>query len=501
MVVAAILLLPTLGAASYWFDEAFSVQGAGGSLAQLRAMLTGSEINMALYYGLLWIWTRVGTDEAWVRLLSALSVVASLVPLWLLGRRLGGARVAAVACLLLAVNAFVIRYGQEARAYGLLLLLATSSTWLLVRALDRGTRRDWIFYAFVAVLIPWTQVLGGCLLVGHAGIALGWRPRPRIRSLLLPACIVAIGIAPIAGLSFLALDTAVNWVPPLSGRRVLEVLLDLTGAGRPALAADAASWVLLILSLGLAAVGAVAAFRPTRLAGGDGSGAAADTPGSGRRLALVGLAWVTLPLLAVLALSVIKPLLFSRYLIVVLPGLALLIASGLAAIRPRPLGAAAAIVLVGFALIGTARYLEAPGKSDWRGATERIAATAAPDDVWLTVESWAWQPVELYASMTERERFPTRLARDVDGDGLDAMDPGFPDDLRRLAGALADEGRDVWIVSVPTSRIGLVDGNDERFRGLRERYRVASVEQFDLLVLTRMTPASPVLVGPTCCSK
>lgn len=485
MLVAAILLLPTLGAASYWFDEAFSVGGAGGSLAELRALLTGREINMALYYGLLWIWTRVGTDEAWVRLLSALCVVISLVPLWLVGRRLGAARVAAVACLLLAVDAFVIRYGQEARSYGLLLLLATTSTWLLVRALDGGTRRDWILYALVAVLIPWAQVLGGCLLVGHAGIVLGWHPRPPVRSLLLPAAIVAVGIAPIAGLSFLALDTAVNWVPPLSGRRVLEVLVDLTGAGRPARAADTASWVLLVLSLGLAAVGALVALRPARTASPDGAGV--DERRARRRLALVGLAWATLPLLAVLAVSVVKPVLISRYLIVVLPGLALLMASGLAAIRPRPLGAAVAVLLIGFALIGTARYLEAPGKPDWRGATERIAAAAAPDDVWLTVESWAWRPVDLYASMTGRADFPRRLSQDAAGEGLDAVDPDFPEDLRGLARTLADDGRDIWIVSVATSRVGLIDGEDARFAGLREAYRVASVERLDLLLLTRMT--------------
>jgi mannosyltransferase len=473
MVVAAVLLLPTLGAASYWFDEAFSVQRAGGSLAELRGLLTGREINMALYYGLLWGWTRVATDETWVRLLSALCVVLSLVPLWLVGRRLGGARIATMACVLLVVNAFVVRYGQEARSYALLLLLATTSTWLLVRALERRTRRDWILYAVTAALVPWAQVLGGCLLVAHLVVALAWRPRPSWRGLALPAVVVGVGVLPVGVLAFAALDTAVNWVPPLTPGRVLDVALDLTGAGRPARLADGWSLALLAATVAMALVGAVAALR---------------RGGPGRTLLLVAGAWAAVPLVAVIAVSIVKPVLISRYLIVVVPGVTLLAAAGLDAVRPRALGIALAAGLIALALLGTARYLEDPGKPDWRGATERIAAGAAPGDVFMTVESWAWRPIALYAEQWGTDAFPTRLATDVAGDGLDAVDQDFADDLRELAGPLADEGRAIWIVSVPTSRIGLVDGDDDRFAGLRTRYRTAEVHRLDELILTRMVP-------------
>lgn len=473
MVVAAVLLLPTLGTASYWFDEAFSVQRAGGSLGELVSLLSGREINMTLYYGLLWVWTRVGTDEGWVRLLSAVCVVASLVPLWLLGRRLSGGRVAAMACLLLVVDAFVIRYGQEARSYALLLLLATTSTWLLVRALDTALRRDWILYALSAVLVPWAQVLGGCLLVAHVVVTLAWRPRPAMRTLVLPAVILAVGIMPVAILAFLAVGSAVNWVPPLTADRILEVLLDLAGSGRPARDADAWGWGLLATIVLLAALGAARGLRRQDPA---------------HRLVLVAVAWALIPLLAVIALSVVKPLLISRYLIVVLPGVALLVAAGLDAIRPRALGVLLGVTVVALSLVGTARYLEDPGKPDWRGAAELLASSGDARDTWLTVESWAWRPIAVYARQLDAADFPTLLLTDQEGATLDAVDADFPDDLGRLARSLADDGRDLWIVSVATSRIGLVDGEDDLFAGLRASYRVAGVERYDGLVVTRMVP-------------
>ena len=500
VVVAAVLLLPTLGAASYWFDEAFSLQGAGRSLGALLRLVQGREINMVLYYALLWVWTRVGQDETWVRLLSAAFVLASLPVLWTLARRLADVRIAAIACLVLAANALAIRYGQEARSYALLLFLATTSTWLLVRALDQGRRRDWVLYSIAAVLVPYAQVLGGCLLAAHAVIVLGWRPRPPVRSLILPAAVVIAGTIPIAYLALLAAGTAVPWVPALSLARIVDVALDLAGAGRPGRAAGPWGWAALVAVLVGLGLGLWQWRRRPRPASAAGSGdqvaddpaAGADRADAGRRrrhgLLLVATAWAFVPLVAVIGLSVVKPVLISRYLIVTLPGIALLVAIGLHAIRPRWLGGIAAGVLIGLLLVGSGRYLADPGKPDWRGVTSAIRSSASPDDRLVVVESWTWRPLALYAELQGEDGFPELLFEDRSGQILDAVDPDYTEDLRELAGPLADEGRSVWIVSTASSRIGQVDGDDELFAGLRTRYRAAEVTRFRGITLTRMDP-------------
>ena len=144
MTFGAGLFLYRIGSASFWFDEAFSVQAAGQGLRHLLSVSQGAEANMILYNILLRGWLELGSSETWVRLLSAACMVGAVAATWLLAQRLFDARVASVAAGLMAVNAFVVRYAQEARSYALLVLLVVVATYLLVLALDRGQRRWWV---------------------------------------------------------------------------------------------------------------------------------------------------------------------------------------------------------------------------------------------------------------------------------------------------------------------------------------------------------------------
>jgi hypothetical protein len=60
-----------------------------------------------------------------------------------------------------------------------------------------------------------------------------------------------------------------------------------------------------------------------------------DTPHG--QAAVIILLWLFVPVAIVLAVSLARPLLIGRYLIVVLPAYVLLFAEGLAWLRPRPL--------------------------------------------------------------------------------------------------------------------------------------------------------------------
>ena len=94
---------------------------------------------MSLYHVLLHAWLNVGESEFAVRALSLLFAAAAPPTLYLLVRRLFDTRTAVVAAVLLAVNAYFLRYAQEARSYALLVFLVTLSTYLLVVAVDGST--------------------------------------------------------------------------------------------------------------------------------------------------------------------------------------------------------------------------------------------------------------------------------------------------------------------------------------------------------------------------
>ena len=107
-----------------WLDEAQTVNIARLPLGQLPEALR-HDGGPPLYYFLLHGWMLVvGTGTVAVRALSGIFAVAALPVMWVVGRRIGGPRVAWAAVLLLAASPFAVRYGTEVRMYSLMVLLS-----------------------------------------------------------------------------------------------------------------------------------------------------------------------------------------------------------------------------------------------------------------------------------------------------------------------------------------------------------------------------------------
>jgi mannosyltransferase len=122
-VVAFGLVLRFWASSSLWLDEAQSVAIARLPLGQLFDALR-QDGSPPLYYLLLHGWMAVfGTGDFAVRALSGVFSVAALPVVYLMGRRIAGHRVGAVAALFLLTSPFAIRYATETRMYSLLVLL------------------------------------------------------------------------------------------------------------------------------------------------------------------------------------------------------------------------------------------------------------------------------------------------------------------------------------------------------------------------------------------
>jgi len=134
--VAALLRLHGIASKSLWLDEGISVEIARLPWRQFFYVLRHREINMSLYYVLLHFWLALGSTEGFIRGLSVLFSVATVPALYALGARLFGRVAGLLAAWLLAINAYHIRYAQEARSYALVVFIATLATWLLVRNLQ-----------------------------------------------------------------------------------------------------------------------------------------------------------------------------------------------------------------------------------------------------------------------------------------------------------------------------------------------------------------------------
>jgi hypothetical protein len=204
LTVALVLLyagarLWRLSATCLWFDELFGVHAARHPWGDLWRFVAADLIHPPLFYALLKVWAAAGGESVWwLRLFPLLASVAALVPLLLLARELRlGAGATNLALLVAAANGYLIKYAQEVRMYGLLLLLTLTSLWLFARLLNAAgrTRRTHAALFLVNLLLVYTHYYGWLVVACEAAfLALG--ERRRLRGFLLASAGLVVAYVP-----------------------------------------------------------------------------------------------------------------------------------------------------------------------------------------------------------------------------------------------------------------------------------------------------------------
>jgi mannosyltransferase len=193
--LAAALRLSTLGRQSLWYDEAFTpVHVLRASLGATLHNLVHAENTPPLWYLLEWGVSRVlGTGAVALRLLSALAGIATVPVAWAVGRELQGPptrRAAIVIAAFVATSPLFVWYSQEARAYGLFVLMASLALLCFLRALRAPTTRRLVEFALTASLALLTHYFALFLLVPMM-LWLVWGARAQLPRVL---CAVAVPV-------------------------------------------------------------------------------------------------------------------------------------------------------------------------------------------------------------------------------------------------------------------------------------------------------------------
>ncbi len=131
LLLATFLRFHSLELQSFWNDEGNSARLSERPIPRIIEG-TASDIHPPLYYLALRGWRElVGETEFGLRSLSALAGVLAVAVTIALARSLSPRRAVpvVVAGLLAAVSPALVYYGQEARMYAMLALLAVASTW------------------------------------------------------------------------------------------------------------------------------------------------------------------------------------------------------------------------------------------------------------------------------------------------------------------------------------------------------------------------------------
>jgi uncharacterized membrane protein len=152
LLLCTILYLYQLGTESLWFDEAYSIESALGSL----------NLNRPLYFLMLRFWMRLGEGEAWLRGLSVLWGLVSAGLIYLLGKQVSHRKTGVIAALLFTLSPLAINHAQEVRFYMLSTALGLAGSLCLACALKirkLSLLSGWILFRLLALLTAQVNLL------------------------------------------------------------------------------------------------------------------------------------------------------------------------------------------------------------------------------------------------------------------------------------------------------------------------------------------------------
>ena len=192
------------------------------------------------------------------------------------------------------------------------------------------------------------------------------------------------------------------------------------------------------------------------------------------------LSWLLFPILLTLALSVIKPLFVPRYFIFCLPALFLLVACGIARLRPAALKAPALLFLLILSFRGTAGYYKQDldiQRDDWRAATQYLLNHSQPGDALLFHVPMGRMPYEFYRSLQ-----PLTPASVVlyphHADRLTFLDFVEKPNDAELERSLPQHARAWLVLTYAETQSGLPDARSVELTGLLHNF-YSAVEQRD----------------------
>jgi mannosyltransferase len=442
-VLAAALGAWDLTRPALWADELATWGAVRLSWDQLWQLSGTVDAPLTPYYVLMKVYASLaGTSTLALRLPGLIAIVGTTVVVTALGRRLGGTTTGLLAGVIFAVLPVTSRYAQEVRPYAFVMFGTALATLALVRLLERPAYGRAAGYVGALALSDLSHPLGALLVIaGHVGAIL-WLRRWRA---LIPA---AAGALPAAALIALGSGERqqVAWIPKLTGTAFFAI------PDRLFLSAAAGGIVLGLAVLGLR-----------------------------RAPAYICVALAAfVPLIALAVAGFFAPVFVARYVLVVLPPLAVLAASAAA----RFAGRHAVALLALIALLGGPAQLSirtpaGHGEDSTKVATV-IAPLYRPGDVAVfpdTNPSIPWAARDIYARYLPTPRPPDVLAvtpQRVDGRLLATECPA--DDC------LGNPPR-IWIIRADDAINPVLDMTPGKQRLLSEDYKTTRRWSYPLLTI------------------
>jgi mannosyltransferase len=318
----------------FWVDEYLTQAAIARPWSDLFEWITTRDPALGPYYIVMKIWSSASISPFWMRLPSVVAMASAVVVVTVLVRRLADMRIAYLAAAVMLLLPNISRYAQENRPYAFALLCTVAAAALWQWSLEKDRPRWWAVGYGAAVAAMGLAHLYTLTLVPALVVAALAGPGDQRKSAfwrtVVPAAVALVVISP-----HIYLNLAHPTGSPIEGPLTLSSLMHLVRVTMPYELAAALGAVSM---LGVIALARRPEYRP---------------------LWVLGLAWTIIPPLLLLSakIAVDLPVIRVRYLLFVMPGLAMLAALGLRRIAAisAPLLVA---VLVVMTILGLPRQID-----------------------------------------------------------------------------------------------------------------------------------------------
>lgn len=172
-----------------WYDEAYSFYVAKESFPMgILHRLFSEDYHAPLYYFILHFWMDIfGKGDFVLRFFSVISGGLSIVAAYFCGKELVSRRTGIIASSLFAVNSLLIYYSQEVRFYSLSVLFATLALLFLIKLKNKPSKLNYAGLIISNLCLMYTFVIGFILVSLQAvafGVYLYYKNREKLKTFI-----------------------------------------------------------------------------------------------------------------------------------------------------------------------------------------------------------------------------------------------------------------------------------------------------------------------------
>ena len=391
LLMGSFLRLYQIGSKSLWLDEACSVYKAEKAFLPMIKDIAKNDAHPPLYNALLHFWVYGGRGEGWIRGLSSLFGILTILVIYKFASFLFGRNVGLLSALITAGSSYQVFYAQDARLQTLVTLLILLSLYFFYRSLKEGKTVCWLAFILFTNLSLYTFFYSFfILLVENVFFFLNFkRYRTAFKTFIISQLVILflfLPWAPVLAQRMQLAKAGLSFSPPFStflsnawltfsqftlgysvlGESRLEILLGTLV-------------VLAFLSLAL-----WGAFKERNLL-------------LLRQKTILLLLWLFLPLLAALLIPLKVHSFQPKHIIFSSPAYYILIALGLTKLKRPKVSMALLIMLLALNLVSLrVYYLKDFVKQDWRAVTEYVEENSQLKDLILFYPNYSGIAFDYY---------------------------------------------------------------------------------------------------------